>query len=100
MYTRMSFRTQRRSKHNKVFGDTSVEDDHRAHGSSCVVEHPFGGVVVDADLGGGVGGGEVLDDVVYHEGGVVWGGGGGYSCLGEFVDFFGVEDVPSVLVMR
>lgn len=94
---RMSLRAEGSTEDDEILGDAGVDDIHRTHGAPGVVEHPFGGVGVQSDLGGGVGGGEVLDDVVRHERGVVGFGGVGDGGLGQLVKVGRVKDVPPVL---
>ena len=93
----MSFSANRCTEHDQVFGDTGMDDVHGTHGTASVVEHPFLGVGVESDDAGGVGFGEVGDDVVDHVIGVIGRWCGGDRFLGEFVEVFGGEDIPSVL---
>ena len=71
MQPRMSLRAQRRPKNNKILRNARVDDVHRTHRSTRIVEHPFGRVWIEPDLGVWVREGEVGEDVLDHAGGGV-----------------------------
>ena len=85
---------------DEVLGNAGVDDVHGTHGAAGVVKHPLARVGVERDLCGGIGCGEVLDDEVYHRRRVIWLWCCGNGSLCELVQFFGVEDVPTVLIRR
>ena len=95
VHARVPLRTERRTEDDEVLRDARVNKVHRAHGTARVVEHPLGGVGVQADLRGRVRRGEVRVDVVDDRGHVarVRGDGG----LRDLVQALGVEDIPAVL---
>ena len=94
MYTRMTFRTERRAKDDKILGDTGMDNIHSSHSTSGVVKNPFL-LEVEVNIRRGVRLGEVGYNMVDHPLCVIWG-----SCdswLGYFAEDVEVENIKIFL---
>lgn len=95
--TGMPLRTEGSPKYDQVFRDRGVYNVHGTHGTSCVIECPFGGVGVERNDArrGWVCVGKVRDNVLDDAVEVVWMGSDGI--LGELMKKGWVEDIPPAL---
>ena len=92
---RVALCAERRTKDDKVLGDARVDDEHRTHRATSVVEHPFRAVRVDRYVRGRIGGGEIGEDVRDHTRCAV--GRCGESGELQLVEMDWVEYVPPIL---
>lgn len=91
----MTFRAQGCTENDEVFGDTCVDDVHRAHGTTSIAEDPLVRIGVDINLGCWVCSCKIRDDMLDHSCCVIWGGSNSVFC--KCMDVGGVEDIPTVL---
>jgi len=88
----MSFRSQWSAENDQVLGNRGMQDNHRAHRSTGIVEHPLVGLK-SIDVLRAVLLLQRVDKVIYDDGGISGADFDGDSR--ELLEFDGVEDVAA-----